>query len=98
MSDLHNYLYHSHYFFLHIETTLEYSILYPNAFKIYILNDINLFLYNKLNTDSSTKKFNIEIEQNLNKIQEDLNLIIKNNFLAIRDYDLKKNKVLIKFF
>lgn len=92
-----NFSFFENNYFDDLKPTLEvfeYSILYPNKFKIYILNDINLFLYNKLNIDSSTRKFNIEIEQNLNKIQEDLNLIIKDNFLAIRDYDLKKIKVL----
>lgn len=71
----------------------ENSIL-NNKYKIFILKDTNIYLYNRLNKLSVTEEFKID---NLKKEIEEEKIFrqsIKNKYLAIREWNLKLIKVL----
>ncbi len=72
----------------------ETSILYPNKYNIYFVEDYYLHIYNSLNDNSASKNFLSNVKENYVEENENFQKVIQNKFLAIRNWDLKKIKVL----
>ena len=72
----------------------EYMTLFPNKLNIYFIEDYNLYLYNRLNEDSSSHNFLKESQKNYITENKNFQDAINNKFLAIRNWDLKTIKVL----
>ena len=68
--------------------------LFPNKLNIYFIEDYNLYLYNRLNEDSSSHNFLKESQKNYITENKNFQDAINNKFLAIRNWDLKTIKVL----
>ena len=68
--------------------------LFPNKLNIYFIEDYNLYLYNRLNEDSSSYNFLKESQKNYITENKNFQDAINNKFLAIRNWDLKTIKVL----
>ena len=73
----------------------EYNTLFPDKLNIYFLDEYNLYLYNRINDEStSSYLFSTETEQKFRNISVEFNKEIKNKFLSIRNWDLRTIKVL----
>lgn len=72
----------------------EISVLYPNKYNIYFVEDYYLHIYNSLNDNSATTNFLSNVKENYVEENNYFQESIKNKFLAIKDWDLKKIKVL----
>lgn len=66
------------------------SIMLRDNYRIFMLDDKEIYLYNRINEDSVSDKFKINYDENV--ISERINFenSIKNKFLAIRHWDLSK--------
>lgn len=72
----------------------EYMTLFPHKLNIYFMEDYNLYLYNRLNEDSSSHNFLKDKEKNYITENKNFQDAISNKFLAIRNWDIKNIKVL----
>lgn len=73
----------------------EYNTLFPDKLNIYFLEDYYLYIYNRINDDStSSYLFSTETEKKFRNISDDINKEIKNKFLSIRNWNLRTIKVL----
>lgn len=59
-------------------------------YNIFMLEDMEIYLYNRLNEESVSDKFKINYEDNVISERFNFEKSIKNNFLSIRSWDLKK--------
>lgn len=72
----------------------EHSYLYPEKYKLYLLDDTNLFIYNKSNEDSCSIKYNEDLNNNLKTLDNEFKLFLNNKFLSIRNWNIKSIKIL----
>lgn len=73
---------------------IEHSYLFPEKYKLYLLNDTNLFIYNKLNEDSCSIKYNQELNDKLKTLDDQWKIFYNNKFLSIRNWNIKFIKTL----
>lgn len=73
----------------------EYDTINPHKLNIYFVADYYLYIYNRINNDStSAYLFSSETAKKFKEISIEINKEIKNKFLSIRNWNLRTIKVL----
>ena len=73
----------------------EYDTINPGKLNIYFVTDYYLYIYNRLNDDStSSYLFSSETMKKFKEISIEINKELKNKFLSIRNWNLRTIKVL----
>lgn len=73
----------------------EYDTINPGKLNIYFVSDYHLYIYNRLNSDStSAYLFSGETVEKFKDISIEFNKEIENKFLSIRNWNLRTIKVL----
>ena len=69
---------------------LENNILNPHVFKIFMVDDKDIYLYNRINENSVTDSFALDYDNNVKSERKSFNKSIRNKFLSIRNWPINK--------